>query len=184
MDPISIAMGLAKFAPMVAGWIGGEDAEKGAQKAVDIAQVVTGKRDPESALKELENNHEFAMKFNEAVMSYEVKMAKEETKRMQSVNQTMQAEARSEHWMQWSWRPFNGFAFGTTLFMNYALPAIANALVIPFIEGADKVSPGTIPEFVFAAWAAVLGVSSWNRGKEKVAKLGGDMRELVKRKLS
>ena len=40
MDPITIALGLAQFAPMVAGWIAGPKAEANAQKAIDIAKKV------------------------------------------------------------------------------------------------------------------------------------------------
>lgn len=43
MDPITIALGLAQLAPMVAGWIAGPKAEQNAQKAVDIATRITGK---------------------------------------------------------------------------------------------------------------------------------------------
>ncbi len=42
MDPISIALGLAQLAPMIAGWIAGPKAEVNAQKAVDIATKLTG----------------------------------------------------------------------------------------------------------------------------------------------
>lgn len=189
MDPISIAMGLAKFAPTIAGWVFGDKAEKGAKKAIEIAQSITGKADPESALKELENNQEFAFKFQTAVMSHELAVMQEDTKRIQSVNETMREESKSEHWMQWSWRPFNGFMFGITLFMNYAFPQIIN-MFIRTLGTADKdgsfslLIAGTIPEFVFMAWASVLGVSAWHRGKEKIAKTGFDIKELIQRKLS
>ena len=43
MDPITIALGLAQLAPMVAGWFAGPKAEQNAQKAVDIAMSITGK---------------------------------------------------------------------------------------------------------------------------------------------
>lgn len=40
MGIIEIALGLAQFAPMVAGWIAGPKAQDNAQKVVDIAQKV------------------------------------------------------------------------------------------------------------------------------------------------
>lgn len=44
MDPISIAMRLAQFAPQVIKWVSGSDkAAEAAAKVVDIAQSVTGK---------------------------------------------------------------------------------------------------------------------------------------------
>lgn len=189
MDPISIAMGLAKFAPSVIGWIAGDKAEEGAQKALDIAQAVTGKSDPESALRELENNQEFALKFQTAVMSHELEQMRENTKRIEAVNETMRAESESEHWMQYSWRPFNGFLFGITIFMNYAFPQIVNMFIRGFgtakADGTySLLTAGQIPEFVFMAWAAILGVSAWHRGKHKIAKTGFDIKELVQRRLS
>src|SRR3990167_10563882 len=36
-------------------------------------------------------------------------------RQIEAVNATMQAEAKSEHWAQWLWRPFNGFSFGVTV---------------------------------------------------------------------
>lgn len=189
MDPFTIAMGLAKFAPSVIGWIAGDKAEEGAQKAIDIAQSITGTSDPASALAELENNQEFALKFQNGVMAHEKAMAEEETIRIQAVNETMRAESQSEHWMQWSWRPFNGFMFGITLFMNYAFPQIANMFIRgmgePGKDGAFQLLvAGNIPEFVFMAWASVLGVTAWHRGKHKIAKTGVDIKQLIQRKLS
>ncbi len=42
MDPISIAFGLAQFAPQIIKWITGSDkAADAAEKVVDIAEAVT-----------------------------------------------------------------------------------------------------------------------------------------------
>ena len=189
MDPISIAMGLAKFAPSVIGWFAGDKAEAGVQKALDIAQAVTGKSDPESALRELENNQEFALKFQTSVMSHELQQMRENTKRIEAVNETMRAESQSEHWMQWSWRPFNGYLFGITIFMNYVFPQIVNMFIRAWGTAAKDGSynllvAGELPEFVLMAWAAVLGVTAWHRGKAKLAKTGLDIKELIQRRLS
>jgi hypothetical protein len=43
MDPISIALGLAQFAPSIVRWLGGDKAGDVAQQVVDTAQTVTGK---------------------------------------------------------------------------------------------------------------------------------------------
>ena len=40
---------------------------------------------------------------------------------MASINATMQAEAKSEHWAQWAWRPAFGFTGAATLANNYIL---------------------------------------------------------------
>jgi len=77
MDPISIAMGLAQFAPQVVKWItGSDDAAAGAQKVVDIAGVVTGKTDPAEALAALQADRQLQLQFQQAVMANETELAK------------------------------------------------------------------------------------------------------------
>lgn len=160
MDPITAGTMLMKFAPTIAGWFGGDDAEEKVGAAVNIAKKVTGTDDPDSAVAALEQNPDLALQFEKAVMTHEVQMEREKTKRIEAVNQTMQAESKSEHWMQWSWRPANGFMFGITLFAAYVLlPAFDKSI--------------SIPEWVLIAWASVLGVTSWHRGLHKREAEGG-----------
>lgn len=76
------------------------------------------------------------------------------------VDQTMQVEAKSEHWMQWAWRPFIGFTFGVTLFgVYFLLPLIGRS--VP-----------AIPETAMIAWGAILGVTAWHRGRGQPAATG------------
>ena len=79
---------------------------------------------------------------------------------MQAVNTTMQAEARSEHWMQWSWRPVVGFTFALTIINNY--------VVYPYL-GKFGMLQVVIPTEVWMAMLTVLGVAAWTRGQEKVS---------------
>jgi len=81
-----------------------------------------------------------------------------ETARIQAVNATMQSESKSEHWMQWAWRPFIGFVFGVTFSGVY--------LILPLV----KVPVPVIPSEAWMMIGAVLGVASWHRGAAKVAK--------------
>lgn len=95
-------------------------------------------------------------------MDHEARMEELKAKQLATVNATMQAEAKSEHWPQYSWRPYNGFLYGTTVFCIYfALPM------------ASKPVP-SVPEWIWLGWAAILGVATWDRGKEKRAKAGDD----------
>src|SRR4051812_25835474 len=41
----------------------------------------------------------------------EVAFEAEMSKQLETVNATMREEAKSEHWLVWSWRPFIGFTF-------------------------------------------------------------------------
>jgi hypothetical protein len=80
-----------------------------------------------------------------------------------SINATMQAESKSEHWMQWSWRPTFGFAAAAILINNYILlPYLAQfgAQVIP------------VPMEVWMMVMAVLGVAAWTRGNVQAIQAG------------
>ncbi len=168
MDPITIGMALMKFAPTIAGWLfkgnddkASEDVTDKVVKVVKIAQELTGKGDENEAIEALANDKELAIKFQQAVASFELEYLREENKRIDSVNRTMQAEAKSEKWPQYSWRPFNGYLFGITLFSNFIL--------LPLLgKGVQN-----IPEIVFVMWGAVLGVTAWHRGAQKREQAGG-----------
>ena len=68
MDPFTIAMGLAKVAPMVAGWLGGDKAEAAATEVVGIAEKLTGKKGPD-ALESINADPALALEFQKAVMA-------------------------------------------------------------------------------------------------------------------
>lgn len=68
------------------------------------------------------------------------------------VNKTMQAEAASEHWPTYSWRPFIGFSFGAYINSMWLLPLFKIQPVI--------LSPDTV-----LAIGGILGVASFFRGK-------------------
>jgi len=188
MDPISIALSLAEFVPSLIGWFTGDDkdAEK-AKKVIAIAKSVTGMDTDGGALASLRGNPELALQLKTSVMQHQIAMAREESRQIESVNKTMRAEGKSEHWMQWSWRPFNGYLFGITLFLNYVIPSLANIILHTFhitdkilegsmyLEAVRTVPIGVIPEFVLISWGAVLGVTSWQRGKEKLAGIAGKL---------
>jgi hypothetical protein len=72
---------------------------------------------------------------------------------LQAVNQTMQAEAASEHWPTYTWRPFIGFVTGTMAFGVYFVLPLAH-IPVP-----------AVPESVWLMLGGILGVASWFRGK-------------------
>jgi hypothetical protein len=82
-----------------------------------------------------------------------------QTSVIQSVNATMQAEARSEHWAQWLWRPCFGFTACAVLINNYVLLPYLKPFGVQVIE---------IPSEVWIMIMAVLGVAAWTRGQEKI----------------
>lgn len=80
---------------------------------------------------------------------------------IESVNQTMQAEAKSEHWAQWLWRPTFGFTACAVLINNYVL--------LPYLQPWGVV-PIVVPSEVWLMVMAVLGVAAWTRGQEKISR--------------
>lgn len=81
-----------------------------------------------------------------------------ESTTMVAVNATMQAEAKSEYWLQWAWRPCFGFTACAILVNNYIL--------LPYLAKFGIVSID-IPSEVWIMIMAVLGVAAYTRGRDK-----------------
>jgi len=97
-----------------------------------------------------------------------------DTARIQAVNQTMQTESKSEKWWQSGWRPFWGFISAVAfLFVCVLVGLLAYKAVIK----GDAAAMAMIPQFIttmatlFAIPGAILGISAWHRGKEKIEKV-------------
>ena len=136
-----------------------------------VIKSVLGKSDDgkpvtEEEARELIGNPELYLKFRTMMQEMEIKKLQEETKRMQTINETMQAESKSESKAQRGWRPYNGFLFGSTLFIDYILAQIFIAVIEP-----SKFVWSHVPDSVYMLWATVLGVMGASRGFEKVAKM-------------
>lgn len=77
MNPITIAMGLAQFAPAVVKWLTGSDkAGEAAGTVVEIAKAVTGQADGAAALSALKADPALAIEFKKAVMANEAELDK------------------------------------------------------------------------------------------------------------
>lgn len=90
-----------------------------------------------------------------AVDSNLVELEKIYAQELETVNQTMREEAKSEHWMQWAWRPFIGFTFCAVLINNYIL--------LPYFRKMG-LEPIVIPSDVWTAILVILGAASAGRG--------------------
>jgi len=170
---IPLAMSLAQFAPKLVGWLAGDKAENTAETVIDIAKSVTGYQDPQQAADAIIQNPELRIKFQEQATQLELGLEREYTERLAIVNQTMQAEAKSEHWPQWIWRPLWGI-----------ISAVAFLVVCIFvcylgyraISGKDPQAIGMIPLLIgafttlFGIPGAILGIAAWGRNKLKERK--------------
>ena len=75
MDPVTIAFGLAQYAPSIIKWLSGsEKAEEVAQKVIDVARVVTGKDDASDAVQAIQADPAMLMQFRQAMANIESDM--------------------------------------------------------------------------------------------------------------
>ena len=76
MDPISLEMALAQFAPSVIKWISGSDkAAEAASTVVNIAEAVTGRQGMD-AVAAMQADPAAVMEFRSRIASYEVELDK------------------------------------------------------------------------------------------------------------
>jgi len=131
-----------------------------------ISQAIA--TDPESALKLAKYEMDNKLELQRLVITAEVARIQEETKQLQAINATMQSEGASEHWPQYSWRPFWGFASGLAFFFVCILVCI---LAWQAVVGKDATALGHIPLIIgafatlFSIPGAILGIASWKRGE-------------------
>jgi hypothetical protein len=169
MDPITIAMGLSQFVPQLVKWISGSDkAESVAQKAIDIAQAVTGQSTGDAALKALQANPDLVITYRKAVLEQEVTFQQLAVQNAADVNATMRAEAAAEHWPSYSWRPSIGFAVALDLILSALTVFVGYAYAM--VSGktdhlAQLPAMLTAMAALIAVAAPILGIASWFRGK-------------------
>lgn len=170
MDPISIAMGLAQFVPQITNWLtgGNEKAEAVAQKAVDIAKTITGKSTGDEALSAMQADSALAIRYKTAVLAEEAEFARLSVENAADINETMRAEAASEHKPTYMWRPMIGFAFAFN--MAVAGVSVAVCYIYKMLGGqADVLAllPQMLTQLgiVNAGALPILGIASYFRGK-------------------
>jgi hypothetical protein len=65
---LALAHALTEFVPLVARWLGGDEGEKTAHKVVDIAQSITGEKDPLRILQTLKADAKLVAEFQQAIL--------------------------------------------------------------------------------------------------------------------
>lgn len=79
MDPITIALGLAKLTGLdekIGRWIGGDNGEKVVSQVIDIAQSVTGTNNPDKALAAIQADPNQLLDFEKALSKQEHELEK------------------------------------------------------------------------------------------------------------
>lgn len=65
---LALAQTLSEFIPILGHWIGGEDGERVAQKAVNIAQSITGEKEADRILRALSSDPKRLIDFQQAIL--------------------------------------------------------------------------------------------------------------------
>ncbi len=164
LDWKDIAGTVARSAPMLGGLLGGPvgvavgavgsiiASALGVASTPDAVSIAL-QTNPDAAVKLAQIEKDRAVELQDLTVQAAANVLASETSTILAVNATMQAEAKSEHWPSYSWRPYCGFIFGTTFFGVYFLLPLMR-LPVP-----------VIPFEAWAAIGAILGVASWFRGR-------------------
>jgi len=168
----SAVSGLVSVAPEIAGWLGGEKAEKTAEDVANVAKKVTGQEDPQAAVDAIKQDPEQARKFKEALQEYKLEMERERTKQLTQINQTMRSAYKESGWKS-GWRPFFGYVFGVSWGLTFfgLLALIGYATTLGLSEAIELA--GKLPQLVaamtplFGMGLKVLGVQIRQRSRDK-----------------
>ena len=177
---IPIAISLAsQFIPSLIGKLMGNDAEKVAESVMGVAKAVTGVDDAEAAARALGDNPELALQFQKASQELELGLYREDTLRLQAVNETIRVEANSQDKYVRRWRPTYGYvtAFTWMIQMLGLIFAIIWAIISNPKEAASVItSLGAAMMPLAAMWGialSILGVAVAKRSKDKEVAVTG-----------
>lgn len=156
LDWKDVGEAVSKIAPTLGVVLGGP---AGGAVGSLIAAALGTEATPSAVQEAIKVNPDAAVKLAQIESDQKVALQRmvleSETSRIASVNATMQAEAKSDHWPTYSWRPFNGFIVGTMAFGCY--------FILPLVH----IPAPTIPAEVWLMFGGILGVASWFRGKSQ-----------------
>lgn len=174
MDPITAGFAIAKFAlPALGKWIFGDDGEAVANEVVDVAQKVTGAKDPQQALTMLQQNPEMVLEFQRQAQQIQIKLIEAETEQLRQVNETIRAEYTSDDKYVKRWRPTFGYVMAFTWAVQICgtVGGILYAIMAqPSNAGEILTAVGQVNAAMVTMWAvglSVIGVSVWKRSDDK-----------------
>lgn len=178
MDWKDVATTVGRVAPLLGTLLGGP-----AGPAIGglVASVLGTGNSPDEVGQVLASNPDAVVKLRQIEADRQAKLQELATDQVKAelaaatqnagdVNRTMQAEAASEHWPTYTWRPFIGFAVG---FNVGASSLLVLSVFVPVMFGS-KEAAGAIAQLpmVLGALAGInatvlpiLGIASWFRGR-------------------
>lgn len=168
---------IGSAAPVLGGLIGGPagatigtivSSALGVSNTPDAVSIALN-TNPDAAVKLKQIEMEQATRLRELAVTAENNRLVAETAAVVSVNQTMQVEAKSDHWATWFWRPFIGLSVGLCVIIESLTICSAYVGVIFFKVNAEVLSylPAMLGAVagVIATTMPVLGIASYFRGK-------------------
>ena len=185
MDWSTVAQDVAKSAPVLGTLLGGPAggaigslvaSALGVQNnASDVSQALVTDPDAAVKLKQIESDN--SVKLHELVLEQYKATLQAQTQAGSDINATMQAESKSEHWLQFSWRPIIGLAVAADLVVSVVTVGIAYVGVMFCGQKADALQ--YLPSMLGAMAALIgvaspiLGIASYFRGKTQLASANG-----------
>ena len=186
MDWSDLGKSIASMAPLLGGALGGPG---GAAIGSLISSAFGGSdEDPDGLVKLIQADPNAAIKLKELEYNNKVELEKlviegksnelaHETAQIQAVNATMQQEAVSGDAWQRRWRPFWGYISGTAFFMQ--IVAIIYIMIFKPLLAAGIIASIASLQVFWSVPLAVLGISAYQRGKEKRVALGETISPLM-----
>jgi hypothetical protein len=99
-------------------------------------------------------------RMRELLLAFEKEILATDAARIADVNKTMQTELQFGNWFQRGWRPMLGYTL--------AAYVISNFIINPWFPEVPSI---ILPTEVVMILGAAIGITAWQRGQEKLAKL-------------
>jgi hypothetical protein len=181
MVPIlPIIAGLAQFAPAILPLLTkNETAQKAAEAVSRTAKSITGCEREDEALHSLSADPALAARFQQSVNERAIALYREETARLEAVNQTIRAEVASADPYVRRWRPTFGY-IGAFSFGAMMLGLAYTILVDPAEAANVAIAIGSMSG-IWTPLMAVLGVAVWSRSQDKKPPQVGPLSLLARR---
>jgi hypothetical protein len=99
-------------------------------------------------------------RMRELLLAFEKEMLVTDAARIADVNKTIQTELQFGNWFQRGWRPMLGYTL--------AAYVISNFIINPWFPEVPSI---ILPTEVVMILGAAIGITAWQRGQEKLARL-------------
>ena len=170
MDPISIAMGLAQFAPGVVKWLKGDSAEGVANQLIDVAGNMAGTHDPLDALEAIQNDVAMQADFQQAIAPIMIAQYEAESKQLAEINATIRAEINSTNKFKSYWRPLLGYI--VAIAWGVQMLGITVLLLWKPTEAVNAIKAIAELSIIWGVALSILGINVTSRSKDKQVAVG------------